>query len=80
MRIDVNVVVIFVIRAFNCTALAFENDASDVFCVKGIEQVIRLKKLFPERILIGEEKDLKHANLNRSNSPNEIINFDVHKI
>jgi 2-phosphosulfolactate phosphatase len=66
------VVVIDVIRAFTTTAVAFERGAREIACAPSLEIGRDLRRLYPDRLLVGESNGLKPADYDLGNSPFEM--------
>ncbi|MEU8080360.1 2-phosphosulfolactate phosphatase [Catellatospora citrea] len=66
------VVVIDVIRAFTTAAVAFEHGATEIACAPSVEVGRRLRRLHPDRLLLGETNGLKPADFDFGNSPFEM--------
>ncbi|GAA2584981.1 2-phosphosulfolactate phosphatase [Dactylosporangium fulvum] len=66
------VIVIDVIRAFTTAAVAFERGATDIVCAASVEAGRDLRRLHPDRLLIGETGGLKPADFDFGNSPFEM--------
>ena len=66
------VVVIDVIRAFTTAAVAFERGAVELTCVGSADAGRELRRLHPDRLLIGETGGLKPADFDLGNSPLEM--------
>jgi 2-phosphosulfolactate phosphatase len=66
------VVVIDVIRAFTTAAVAFERGVTDIVCAPSADAGRRLRRRFPQRLLVGESRGLKPADFDSGNSPHEM--------
>jgi 2-phosphosulfolactate phosphatase len=66
------VVVIDVIRAFTTAAIAFERGATEIACAPSVEVGRGLRRLHPDRLLVGETGGLKPADFDFGNSPSEM--------
>ncbi|GIG00436.1 putative 2-phosphosulfolactate phosphatase [Catellatospora citrea] len=66
------VVVIDVIRAFTTAAVAFERGVTEIACAPSAEIGRGLRRLHPDRLLIGEVNGLKPADFDFGNSPFEM--------
>jgi len=66
------VVVIDVIRAFTTAAVAFERGAREIACAPSLEVGRDLRRLYPDRLLVGESRGLKPADYDFGNSPFEM--------
>ncbi|GAB3979407.1 2-phosphosulfolactate phosphatase [Plantactinospora veratri] len=72
VRPNTVVIVIDVIRAFTTAAIAFERGATEIVCVPSAEVGRDLRRLHPDRLLVGELKGLKPADFDFGNSPFEM--------
>ncbi len=66
------VVVIDVIRAFTTAAVAFERGVTEIACAPSAEVGRGLRRLYPDRLLVGETDGLKPADFDFGNSPFEM--------
>lgn len=66
------VVVIDVIRAFTTAAVAFERGVAEIACAPSVEVGRGLRRLHPDRLLVGEANGLKPADFDFGNSPFEM--------
>ncbi|MDG4788422.1 2-phosphosulfolactate phosphatase [Micromonospora sp. WMMD1102] len=66
------VVVIDVIRAFTTAAVAFERGVAEIACAPSVEVARGLRRLHPDRLLVGETDGLKPADFDFGNSPLEM--------
>lgn len=66
------VIVIDVIRAFTTAAVAFERGATEIVCAPSAEVGRGLRRLHPDRLLVGETGGLKPADFDLGNSPLEM--------
>lgn len=66
------VVVIDVIRAFTTAAVAFERGVTEIACAPSADVGRGLRRLHPDRLLVGETKGLKPADFDFGNSPLEM--------
>jgi 2-phosphosulfolactate phosphatase len=66
------VVVIDVIRAFTTAAVAFERGVTEIACAPSVEVGRGLRRLHPDRLLVGETNGLKPADFDFGNSPFEM--------
>lgn len=66
------VVVIDVIRAFTTAAVAFERGAAEIVCVPSVAAGRDLRRVHPDRLLVGESGGLKPADFDFGNSPFEM--------
>ncbi|GAA1403676.1 2-phosphosulfolactate phosphatase [Catellatospora coxensis] len=66
------VVVIDVIRAFTTAAVAFERGVTEIACAPTVEAGRSLRRLHPDRLLVGESDGLKPADFDFGNSPFEM--------
>jgi 2-phosphosulfolactate phosphatase len=66
------VVIIDVIRAFTTAAVAFERGATEIVCAPSVEIGRDLRRLHPDRLLVGETGGLKPADFDFGNSPLEM--------
>ncbi|MBB5868362.1 2-phosphosulfolactate phosphatase [Allocatelliglobosispora scoriae] len=66
------VVVIDVIRAFTTAAVAFERGVAEIACAPSVEVGRSLRRLYPDRLLVGETGGLKPADFDFGNSPSEM--------
>ncbi|NCN58840.1 hypothetical protein COW99_03575 [Candidatus Roizmanbacteria bacterium CG22_combo_CG10-13_8_21_14_all_38_20] len=70
------VVVIDVLRAFTTSCFIINNNARQLIAVDDSETALKLKKKYPEYILIGERKGIKPEGFDHGNSPHEIKDID----
>jgi 2-phosphosulfolactate phosphatase len=68
------VVVIDVLRAFTTAAFAFSNGAQEILLTGSVEDAFKLRKRFPQALLMGEVNGLPIPGFDYSNSPLEIRN------
>ncbi|GAB4051600.1 2-phosphosulfolactate phosphatase [Catellatospora paridis] len=66
------VVVIDVIRAFTTAAVAFERGVTEIACAPSVEVGRGLRRLHPDRLLVGEANGLKPPDFDFGNSPFEM--------
>ncbi|MEJ3745805.1 2-phosphosulfolactate phosphatase [Actinomycetes bacterium KLBMP 9797] len=66
------VVVIDVIRAFTTAAVAFERGVTEIACAPSVEVGRDLRRLHPDRLLVGESNGLKPVDFDFGNSPSEM--------
>ncbi|MCW6003586.1 2-phosphosulfolactate phosphatase [Micromonospora sp. CPCC 205371] len=66
------VIVIDVIRAFTTAAVAFERGATEIVCASTVEVGRDLRRLHPDRLLVGETGGLKPVDFDFGNSPLEM--------
>ncbi len=66
------VVVIDVIRAFTTAAVAFERGVAEIACAPSVEAGRDLRRLHPDRLLVGETNGLQPADFDFGNSPAEL--------
>ncbi|WP_196279226.1 2-phosphosulfolactate phosphatase [Catellatospora vulcania] len=71
------VVVIDVIRAFTTAAVAFERGVTEIACAPSLEVGRGLRRLHPDRLLVGEANGLKPADFDFGNSPFEMSTAQV---
>jgi 2-phosphosulfolactate phosphatase len=69
-------VVIDVFRAFSVACYAFANGAERIIPVAGIEDALRLKRIHPEYITLGERHARKLEGFDFGNSPTHIEHED----
>ncbi len=72
------VVVIDVIRAFTTAAVAFERGVPEIACAPTAEAGRGLRRLHPDRLLIGETGGLRPADFDFGNSPFEMSTAPLH--
>lgn len=77
IRPSAAVVTIDVVRAFSCTALAFERGAEEITCVRSLDEARVLGALHPQKLLMGEERGLKPEGFDIGNSPHEVQMLDL---
>ena len=70
------VVVIDVLRAFTTSCFIINNNARQLIAVDDLETALKLKKKYPEYILIGERKGIKPEGFDHGNSPQEVKDVD----
>ncbi|RSM59794.1 hypothetical protein DMB66_26450 [Actinoplanes sp. ATCC 53533] len=66
------VVVVDVIRAFTTAAVAFERGVREIACAPSLDVGRDLRRLYPDRLLVGESKGLKPVDYDFGNSPFEM--------
>jgi len=70
---DCFVVVIDVLRAFTTSAYAFSAGVKDIILVSTVAEAFKLKRQFPEAILMGEVRGLPVYGFDYGNSPAPFI-------
>ena len=71
------VVVIDVLRAFTTAAFAFAAGAKEIVLVSTIGEAFALKEVFPQALLVGEERGLPIEGFDFGNSPSELKTEDL---
>jgi 2-phosphosulfolactate phosphatase len=71
------VVVIDVLRAFTTAAFAFDLGAREIILVSGIDEAFKLRKRFPDALLIGEVDGFPVEGFDLGNSPSQLVNADL---
>ena len=66
------VIVVDVIRAFTTAAVAFERGAREIACAPSLDAARKLRRLHPQRLLVGETEGVKPADYDFGNSPAEM--------
>jgi 2-phosphosulfolactate phosphatase len=70
-------VIIDVFRAFSVACYAMNAGASGLIATSKVEEAFRLKKLYPNSVLVGERSEKKIEGFDFGNSPTEIIKNDI---
>lgn len=70
-------VVIDVFRAFTTSAVAFDQGADQITCVRELKDALALKGQNPEAILMGEDHGLRPDGFDVGNSPAALAEFDL---
>jgi 2-phosphosulfolactate phosphatase len=71
-------VIIDVFRAFTVSCYASEGGAAQIIATAEIDEAFRLKKLYPNSLLVGERDERKIPGFDLGNSPTDIIKTDLH--
>jgi 2-phosphosulfolactate phosphatase len=70
-------VIIDVFRAFSTECYAFESGAVRIIATGSPEEAFRLKRKYPNSVLVGERNEKKIDGFDFGNSPTEIIKADL---
>ncbi len=74
---DYTTLVIDVLRATSTIATAFGRGAERVVISSSAEEAFKLKSMYPDHILCGEEKGIKIEGFDYDNSPSKLANLDL---
>lgn len=70
-------VIIDVFRAFSTTCYAIDKGASTIYPAETIDEAFRLKRKFPEALLIGERNERKPEGFDFGNSPTFLLQAEI---
>jgi 2-phosphosulfolactate phosphatase len=70
-------VIIDVFRAFSVGCYAFDSGASQIIATSEVDEAFRLKKVYPNSLLVGERDERKIPGFDFGNSPTEIIKANL---
>ncbi len=70
-------VVIDVFRAFTTSAIAFEQGAERIICVRDLDAARSLRQRLPHSLLVGEDNGLQPDEFDFGNSPTALLDHDL---